>query len=252
MRLSIETQILFLALLAVTPGQSLLQLGASRGIVALGTSLATLLMLGSGIVSTSVRVPLVVLGPLRFPLPVVLGLKGLGYVKLRRMLNKRQPVRTGRIRPSTATATPADSTRSSAGKASSRRTKKTRVGTSAATETRYQQRLKELTDTLPVAAIGKTFRYVEVLDEEDCIVRVTCELTVDPAIAGGIGEQLLTFLTSLDSSDQTAPWIKYQNAVRTGKVAGSRKACQRKFNRCTQSTKAIVAEARKKLIGAMM
>ncbi|XP_022663761.1 uncharacterized protein LOC111251451 [Varroa destructor] len=253
MRTSVATLIMLLVMLAATPGsQSVLELGATQGLVSLGTNLATLMIVGSGVVCTGFQVPLTVFGPLKLPFPVAFGLKRFGFIKLRLLLSKLSPRAAARfdvsgilpyLRIVQYTAVP----NVMGGKPEVGA--KGKSTTPEPPQATYRP-FREVARTLPITALRRIFREIEEFDPDRCVLRVLCELAVDPTLAEDFGKDVMAFLKSLDNSDSTAPWVKFQKAIISGQLTQSRKACYRKYNGCAKPTKTFVVEARKRLIGS--
>ena len=88
----------------------------------------------------------------------------------------------------------------------------------------------------------ETFTFIHEMDKNNCVIRTVCEIAVEPSIARGFGDDILSFVHAL-SDDESEPWRPYKHAVVKGENSKSRDICHREYPTCNKSAEDLVDEA---------
>ncbi|XP_022664499.1 uncharacterized protein LOC111251776 [Varroa destructor] len=102
---------------------------------------------------------------------------------------------------------------------------------------------------VPEEALRQVFSYVDQYDVDQCILRVVCELAVNPNLDSYPGDDVTKFMLSLNDSNPEEPWTPYKNAAIMGLTHRSREQCQSKFSLCPVETEGLLRLAKIRLEG---
>lgn len=113
-----------------------------------------------------------------------------------------------------------------------------------APETQYRKRRDAEPEqaTITEEAIAEVFDFIRKNDTDFCVRRALCVIAVDPEIAKGYGDDVMTTLTNMRDIDD-APWTTFKQAVITGKTEKTNEACVRDYPTCEKNVEELIEKA---------